>query len=172
MLKTLPDTPERAQQELVLQTTLGPALMATKGHAAPEVEQAYARARELCQQVGETHSSSRCCGACGIFIWPGGVQTARELGEQLLTLAQHVADPALLLEAHHGPGEHLVLSGRDGRCPSAPGAGERPLRPPAAPRPCASSMGMDPGMVCLSYAALALWSLGYPDQALQRARRR
>ena len=28
---TLPDTPERAQQELALQTTLGPALMATKG---------------------------------------------------------------------------------------------------------------------------------------------
>ena len=31
VLATLPDTPERAQQELDLQTTLGPALMATKG---------------------------------------------------------------------------------------------------------------------------------------------
>ena len=50
----LPDTPERTQQELVLQTTLGPALMAAKGFAAPEVLQAYARAQELCQQVGET----------------------------------------------------------------------------------------------------------------------
>ena len=28
--------------------------MATKGYAAPEVEHAYTRARELCQQVGET----------------------------------------------------------------------------------------------------------------------
>ena len=28
--------------------------MATKGYAAPEVEKAYTRARELCQQVGET----------------------------------------------------------------------------------------------------------------------
>ena len=54
VLTTLPDTPERTQQELDLQTALGPALMAIKGHAAPEVEQAYARARELCQQVGET----------------------------------------------------------------------------------------------------------------------
>ena len=50
----LPDTPERARHELLLQTTLGSALMAIKGYAAPEVEQAYARARELCQQVGET----------------------------------------------------------------------------------------------------------------------
>ena len=28
--------------------------MAAKGQAAPEVGQAYTRARELCQQVGET----------------------------------------------------------------------------------------------------------------------
>ena len=39
LLKTLPDTPERAQQELTLQLTLGvPLLMATRGFAAPEVE--------------------------------------------------------------------------------------------------------------------------------------
>ena len=54
MLKTLPDTPERAQQELTLQITLGAPLMATKGYAAPEVGEAYTRARELCQQIGET----------------------------------------------------------------------------------------------------------------------
>ena len=46
--------PSTLQQELDLQLALGPALMVTKGLAAPEVEQAYARARELCQQVGET----------------------------------------------------------------------------------------------------------------------
>src|SRR5262249_53321317 len=34
ILATLPDTPERAQQELELQTTLGPALFATQGYAA------------------------------------------------------------------------------------------------------------------------------------------
>jgi predicted ATPase len=48
LLATLPDTPERTQQELIVQTTLGPALMNTRGQAAPEVIQAYARARELC----------------------------------------------------------------------------------------------------------------------------
>ena len=54
VLAALPETPERTQHELVLQLTLGPALMALKGQAAPEVGQAYARARELCRQVGET----------------------------------------------------------------------------------------------------------------------
>src|SRR5262249_2987198 len=54
VLAPLPDTVERAQQELRLHTALGPALMAVKGYAAREVEHAYVRARELCQQVGDT----------------------------------------------------------------------------------------------------------------------
>jgi len=48
LLKTLPDTPERTRQELTLQTALGVPLVATKGYAAPEVGEAYTRARELC----------------------------------------------------------------------------------------------------------------------------
>src|SRR5262249_43045213 len=49
LLKTLPDTPERTQQELRLQIALGTPLIATKGFAAPEVEHVYTRARELCR---------------------------------------------------------------------------------------------------------------------------
>src|SRR5262249_25497268 len=55
LLHALPDTPERTQQELDLQMILGPALMALKGWAAPEVERVYTRAMELCRQLGETH---------------------------------------------------------------------------------------------------------------------
>src|SRR5262249_27466671 len=54
LLTTLPDTPQRTKHELDFLTTLGPALMSIKGYAAPEVVQAYTRARELCQQIGET----------------------------------------------------------------------------------------------------------------------
>jgi predicted ATPase len=54
LLDALPDTAERDQQELDMQMTLGPALMAVKGQAAPEVEQAYTRARELCRQMAGT----------------------------------------------------------------------------------------------------------------------
>src|SRR4029450_3940043 len=54
LLTTLSDTPEHRQQELDMQITLGAALTATRGLAAPDVEAAYQRARELCQQVGET----------------------------------------------------------------------------------------------------------------------
>src|SRR5262249_9788271 len=51
VLASLPETPTRAQQELDLQMRLGAALMDTKGYAAPDVEQAFVRARALCQQV-------------------------------------------------------------------------------------------------------------------------
>ena len=53
VLKTLPDTPARTQQELALQMALGTALVSARGLSAPEAEQAYVRARELCQQVGD-----------------------------------------------------------------------------------------------------------------------
>ena len=54
MLKALPNTPERTQQELGLQLTLGIPLSATRGYAAPEVAHIYTRAQELCQHMGET----------------------------------------------------------------------------------------------------------------------
>jgi predicted ATPase len=54
VLATLPETPERAPHELTLQIALGAPLMATKGYASSEVAHTYARARELCQQIGET----------------------------------------------------------------------------------------------------------------------
>ena len=71
LLKTLPDTPERTQQELPLQITLGAPLIVTKGYAAPEVERAYTRALELCRQVGETPQLFSVLRDCGYFIYYG-----------------------------------------------------------------------------------------------------
>ena len=117
---------------------------------------------------GRRHSSSRCCGDCGTFISiRAEFRTARELAEQLLSLAQRAQDPALLLAGPQGAGGALVLSRGVRRGPRAPGARARPLRSPAAPRPALASMGMDLGVVVRAYAAVTLWLLGYPDQALQ-----
>jgi len=49
LLQRLPDSPERVQRELLLQLAVGPALIAARGWAAPEVERAYTRARWLCE---------------------------------------------------------------------------------------------------------------------------
>ena len=53
LLETLPASPERGQQELELQLSLGPPLTALKGWAPPEMATAYARAQELCQNISD-----------------------------------------------------------------------------------------------------------------------
>jgi predicted ATPase len=112
LLATLPKTPVRAQQELDLQIALGPALMATKGHGASEVEQNYARARLLCQQVAETPQRFPTLrGLYRFYQGRGALQTAQELGEQLYGLAQSAAVPMHLLVAHDALGTTLFFLG-------------------------------------------------------------
>src|SRR5207245_11543663 len=91
---------------------LGPALMATKGQGAPEVEQVYMRARVLCTQVGETPQLFPVLwGLCLFYTGRGELQSARELGEQGLALAQRQDEATLLLEAHAALGATLLYLG-------------------------------------------------------------
>jgi class 3 adenylate cyclase/predicted ATPase len=170
LLKTLPDTPERSQQELALHITLGAPLMATKGYAAPEVGKAYSRARELCQQVGETPQLFPVLhGLWNFYVTGGELKAAHELGEQLLSLAQSLHDPTLLLEAHRALGETCFWLGefvlaREQTTQSLV------LYDPRQRRSLVLLYAEDPGVVCQGFAAWGLWFLGYPDQALHRQR--
>ena len=101
LIQTLPDTPERAQQELTLQLALGGPLVATKGYTTLETRAAFSRARELCQQVGETPQLFTALSGLGAFyLVRAEYQTARELAEQCLGLAQDSKTPTLLMAAH------------------------------------------------------------------------
>jgi class 3 adenylate cyclase/predicted ATPase len=166
VLKTQPDTPERIQQELRLQIALGPALMATEGYSAPAVERAYARAQELCLQIGETPQLFRVLGGLWTFyLGRAEHKTARKLGEQLLTLAQNMQDPSLLMRAHTMLGPTLFFLGEFASAQAQMDQGialygSQPYRPRAL---------NDPGVICLVYAAWNLWHLGYPNQALEKS---
>jgi predicted ATPase/class 3 adenylate cyclase len=167
VLLTLPDTLERARQELDVQTTLGPVLMLVKGFASLDTERAYARARELCQQVGETPQLFPVLhGLWRFYMVRAELQTTRELGEQLFTLAQRVQDPALLLEAHRVMGLTMYWLGEmaPARAHFEQGVA---LYDPQKHRSHAFVYGQDPGVACRCLAAWPIWVLGYPDQALQ-----
>ena len=102
LLQRLPDSPERIQRELRLQLAIGPALSAVKGWAAPEVERAYTRARELCERVGNPPELlPALVGLWGMHWVRGELRRADELATQLLRLAQSSHDPALLLYARY-----------------------------------------------------------------------
>ena len=169
VLQTLPETAERIQQELLLQTTLGPALMNTKGFAAPEAEHAYARALALCQRVGETPKLfSVLRGLWQFYNGRGAYQTARELGEQCLQLAQQGDDSSRRLEAHHALWTTNLLTGelRLARAHLEQGLALYDLQ---QHRALAVLYGHDPGVCCRGGAAIVFWLLGYPDQALRQA---
>jgi hypothetical protein len=169
VLKTLPDTAERVQHELGLQSALGLALMVTKGWAAPEVEHAYTRARELCQQVDETlQLFPVLIGLRAFYTMRGDLHTSRDLGAYLLRLAQRGQDPALLSAAHYALGAPLYFLGELVLARESLEQGVA-LYNPQQHRSLAFSYGSDePGVACLSHVAMTLWYLGYPDQALQR----
>ena len=172
-LKRQPDSQERTQQELALQIMLGSALTALRGHAAPEVERAYARARELCERVDDTHRLFPVLLALGWFYLMGGPSdTARDVGTRLATMAEATGDPAILLAAHNVLG---LASFYRGEFEAALDHSERgiALYDPKAHSPARSPVfraNVDPGVSCTGHAAWTLWLLGYPARAAARMR--
>jgi predicted ATPase len=90
-------------------------------------------------------------------------QTAHALGEQLLTLAQHVHDAAMLLAAHRALGTTLFNLGEIALAHTHYTQGIALYDPPQY-RTSVFLYGEDAGVICHSYAALTLWLLGYPEQ--------
>ena len=147
----------------------GAALMATQGLGAPEVAYAYARAWDLCQQLGE--ASQTFAVVTGLFTFHtgrGDVPKGHEFAEQCLRLAEQGHDPALLLQAHRSLGSSLFYLGR---FITARNTWNRPwLYDAPHHQGLAFRYGQDPGVVAAGFLSWTLWRLGYADQALQRSR--
>jgi class 3 adenylate cyclase/predicted ATPase len=170
ILQALPETLERARHELRLSITLGLPLIATKGYAAPEVGDVYTRARELCQQVGDVAELFPVLRGLWIFyVQQGKLQTACELGDQLLRQAQEQHDVGCMIEAHRALGSTLYFLGDFARAWAHQEQGGT-LYDPQQHRALAFHYGQDPGVVCRAFAAVTLWSLGYPEAALRQSR--
>jgi len=169
LLRTLADTPGRIHQELTLQTALGLALVMTKGLGAREVREAYDHARKLCEQVGDTPQIFPVLdGLCNFYIQREEMQTAQELAEQTLNLAEKQNDPQRRIAAHR---TLVSTSFWRGAFVEAHQHCERivALYKSESYQSLAPVYGLDPVVVSLSIGAWALWYLGYPDKALKRS---
>jgi predicted ATPase len=132
------------------------------------VEHTYTQARTLCQQVGETPELVPVLfGLWRFYLVRAQLHTARELGETLLRLAQQAGDPALAVLAHYALGATWLWLGA---LPAARLHAEETIAryTPDQRRVLAFRMGHDPGVGCRVQAAVTLWLLGYPEQALAR----
>jgi len=170
LLQTMPETLERHQQELPLQIAFGTASLIIKGHAAPEVEASYTRARVLCQELGNTQDVLRVLlGLWRFYAVRANVPLAQQLGDELLGLAERRDEAPLYVLAHYVVGVTYFQRGElvparshleEGVACDTPTQRNAPL----------FRTGQDPGVACRAFAAFPLWLLGYPDQALERAK--
>ncbi len=169
VLGELPDTVERARQEVDLQTSLGLTYMAAKGYATPEVGTAYARARALCQQMDDAPQLPRVLGGLWIFhLGRAELSTAREMAEQMLTLGEKTQDPAILGPAHHGLGQVLFATGEFAPAKEHLEQAFALFTRQMLSSPDAVRSVQDGRVISLGFMAFSLWHLGYPDQAFQK----
>jgi len=132
------------------------------------VEDAYAQAYALCQQVGETPQLVPVLyGLWRFYTGRSQFHTARELGETLLRLAQRAQDLALVVIAHYTLGMTWLCLGALPAARQHLEEGSARYTPDQRHVPV-FRMGHDPGVACRGLAAMTLWCLGYPEQALAR----
>ena len=184
------NTPEEQeaveQRELELQTTLGTALIATKGYASPEVEVAYTRARELLETLEKTEATALKDGPdtsldeikdlrfpvlFGLWLSHlvrGRLLSARELGEACVAIAKQTENQALEVEAYRALGATLYYLSEFNSALAHLEAGIKRYQPQEHPVPAFLHYVAEPGMTLLAYSAPVLWCLGYPVQAEER----
>jgi serine/threonine protein kinase/predicted ATPase len=170
VLRGLPDGPERLQHELALQMIRGLAIRMMKGWATPEIEPVFARARELCHQLGDAPQLFPVLWAITLFHGiKGDLREYRPRADDLMAEAERTGDRAFLMAAHHLLGVCLEFEGDMVGSSRILDRG-RDLHEPERHRAYTAMFGLDPGMIARAMSSRPLWILGYPDRAEARAR--
>ncbi|HEV2834946.1 MAG TPA: tetratricopeptide repeat protein, partial [Pyrinomonadaceae bacterium] len=167
-LARMPDSSERAEQELCLQLTLGVPLIATEGYAAEDVGKVYVRARELCRQIGDTPDVSEALWGLWTFhTLKAELSTALDIAEEFLSLAERLPYHGLALRGHWAL---EIVFFHQGEFEKAIEHCEKALSlyEPKRHVDDAYLYALNPGVAVPCFAGWALWFLGHPDQAPAR----
>ena len=167
LLRTLPHSDERIQQEIRLYLSLGTPLIALKGYAAREVEHAFTQVQNLCEQSGNVrYLVSALLGLGATYLNRAEFPTAQALAERVLRQTSEGNEPERALWAHILLGHAMIHTGEFA---SAQNHFTHSITLYDAQRhnPHTSDVAQDPGVHCRSYLAELLWWRGYPDQARQ-----
>ncbi|OGO39011.1 MAG: hypothetical protein A2W35_15210 [Chloroflexi bacterium RBG_16_57_11] len=168
VLSTFPPTPERIQQEILLQTGLARALQVIKGFT-PEVEQAYTRALELSQAVGEIPELFPVLRGLGsLYGYLGEFEKAGRMAEKILSMAERLDDPGMQVEGHIRLGYIFAVTGKIqmGLDHLEKAIADYDPDRYGTPR---YQLGNNYGVIGLNVSALLLWMVGLPERALERA---
>jgi predicted ATPase/class 3 adenylate cyclase len=170
LLAGLPAEPNRDRMEVDLRLALGGVFITTKGWAAPEVGEAYMRARDLCPETAQLPQlMAALSGLWTHHLHRSGAKAALKIAEALLRLAERQGDTVAQVAGHRFSATSLMFNGR---LLAALPHFERSLAlyDPAARTSLVHLWGSDTRTACLSFMALILLWQGYPEQALARGR--
>jgi hypothetical protein len=173
LMATLPNAAERLDEDSALQLAIGGPLIATKGSAAPEVEQTYSRACALCEQLGRSDDLFPVLRG----LWTnhhvrGELRQANTLATRLVVLAEEQGVPLRRALARRAQGTTLFYLGSFGEATAVLGEGIAIDDDVAAWEDPAHLLIYTEraGVACRLYSAWALWYLGFPDNALQKVK--
>jgi predicted ATPase len=168
LIAALPESPERNSWELEFQLALGMPVSATQGYAAPALETIYERAKEISGTLGEGLALFQYLVGLNVYhLNRGRLESAQEISTQALEMATRLGHPDLVLIAHTVACFNFFYSGQPA---SVPFHAKRTLALYAEERHSGHKiLFQDPAVIVLLHWAKALWLLGYPDQAREKA---
>jgi predicted ATPase len=166
LLHGLPRSEEHLRRELGIQIALGSGHVAAHGFAARATGDAYWRASDLCEELGETRKLFPVLyGLCLYHLYGAQLSDAKSDAERLLELAEATSEPGLLFFAHRAAGVSALPAGEFSQArfhlEQALTIWDQGLH-----RAPAFVYAFDPRVVCLDYLSRTLLPLGFPEQAL------
>lgn len=166
LLAGVPDSDDRALQELRLQLTLGVPLIATEGYSAQEVGSVYARARELGERLGTTPEVSQALWGLWTFhAVKAELSAGLGIARELLGLAERVSSPGVAMRGHWAM---EITRTHQGDFRLALEHFEKALALYDSDRHADDLFidALNPGVAVRCFAGWCLWFMGQPDRAL------
>jgi tetratricopeptide (TPR) repeat protein len=165
LLTKIPQNNKRDSVELNFRLSVAANLIAVKSLGAPEVLENYSRACELCRGQSDTlRVLPALFGLCWYYLGKGQLDAACELGNQMVALAAGTPSPLAWLWADTALGPSLMWSGEFALARTRLEHGFALYE-----TKWVNQVITDFGVLCLSFLALALWQLGFTEQAIKRA---
>jgi class 3 adenylate cyclase len=166
-LTALAESPDRNRREIELQLARGLSLFTAKGFNSAEAADAYARARELTEQQGDSHQLFMSVyGLWQSANGAGRIFDCRRLSNRLQQLIANDADDELSLQAHHAAWATCMFAGDPAAAHQHSETGCRLYNPERDSFHRHLYGGHDPGMCARYFGAQAHWLLGYPEKGL------
>jgi predicted ATPase/class 3 adenylate cyclase len=168
VLSAVPSTPERAEAEITLRTSLARGILATRGYTE-EAEEAFKAALALSEEAGAKLRQFPVLRSLATFyLYRGEFDKTAAIGRELLELAEQQDDQGLQVEGHLLFGSSVAFRG-DASTGMEHLDRAIALFDPQRHQPGPLRLGPSSGVSSYTTSALLLWLLGSPARAAERA---